>query len=300
MKLLEDIINGAITNTEPVSNLLRRCLVLAHRLNNEKLRLWTNKELDGYGETDDLPEYRQMPAMSKGLFLGGGGAQISDQPLPLHVMDAEHSAIVDTLRLRQPISAYETAPKKQNAQIQWPPTLTARYQAAFIRGYALNRAWQEIPASVLVGLVDTVRNRVLRFALELQDELGAVDDDLAKLPAEAIEQSVVNNIFGGNIFIASSAQSITQISTTYVSPNNLKELTSALVTLGMGRSDIKRLEEAIEQDKIGHNDTAVGGRVRGWLKEIGKTVGKEGLKVGVDIAKRVTTKWVMQYYGLDT
>jgi hypothetical protein len=298
MELLEDIINGAVTNTEPLSNLLRRCLVLAHRLKNRRLGEWANKELNGYSQTDNLPEYRQMPALSKGLFLGGGGAQINNQPLPLHVMEPEHRAIVETLKLCQPISAYEAAPKIDSAQLPWPPILTTRYQGAFIRGYALNRAWQEIPASVLAGLVDTVRNRVLSLALELQDELGAVDNKLEKLPAEVVERSIVNNIYGGTVFIAGSEQNITQIGNIHVGPHDIIELTNALKVLGLNASDISKLQSAIEEDKPNHGETSIGDNVRSWLKQIGKTIGKKGLKVGIEVAEQTATKWIMQYYGL--
>jgi hypothetical protein len=37
----------------------------------------------------------------------------------------------------------------------------------------------------------------------------------------------------------------------------------------------------------------------GWLAEIGKYLGTEGAKVGVEVAKRVATKWIMQRDGLD-
>jgi hypothetical protein len=299
MQLIDDIISGAITDAEPLSNLLRRCLVLAHRLKNEKLSQWANRELNGYKHVDELPEYRQMPALSKGLFLGGGGAQINDQPLPLHVMEPEHRELVDTLKLFQPISAYEASPKTEHARLPWPPILTARYQGAFIRGYALNRAWQEIPASVVAGLVDTVRNRVLSLALELQDELGTVDGKLEKLPAEVVERSIVNNIYGGTVYIAGSEQNITQVTNVHVRQHNLIELTNALKSLGLEAPDISKLQSAIEGDKAKHDETSIGDNVRGWLKQIGKTIGKEGLKVGIEVAKQTATKWIMQYYGLD-
>jgi hypothetical protein len=88
----------------------------------------------------------------------------------------------------------------------WPAGLTAFYERAFFqRSYALNRAWQEVPGSVAVGLIDTIKTRVLRLALELKDELGGVhdDDDLTELPKEKVDQTVINIIYGGTNVIAS-------------------------------------------------------------------------------------------------
>jgi len=47
------------------------------------------------------------------------------------------------------------------------------YQSKFIEGYALNRAWQVIPPSSFVALRDTIRKRILKFGLEIRDELVA-------------------------------------------------------------------------------------------------------------------------------
>jgi hypothetical protein len=41
--LLDDIIELATTDTESVSVLLRKCLVLGHKLNNENLIRWATQ-----------------------------------------------------------------------------------------------------------------------------------------------------------------------------------------------------------------------------------------------------------------
>lgn len=40
------------------------------------------------------------------------------------------------------------------ALINWPADMVAYYQSKFFEGYALNRAWQEIPLGALVGVVE--------------------------------------------------------------------------------------------------------------------------------------------------
>jgi AbiTii len=83
----------------------------------------------------------------------------------------------------QPIAAYDMEVGEKGSPIhEWPPDLTAMYQSKFIKGYALNRAWQEIPPSAFVALRDTIRNRILKFALEIRDELGTVNDDIHAFP----------------------------------------------------------------------------------------------------------------------
>src|SRR5487761_2154531 len=106
MKLLDEITAHAVESKEPVSVLLRKCLVLAYQLKNDRLKTWIEKELDGYSSGDELPEYRLVPAGAKGTFFGGGGAAIYDQPLPAGVLKPEHRHWGSSIELRQPIAAY--------------------------------------------------------------------------------------------------------------------------------------------------------------------------------------------------
>jgi hypothetical protein len=46
MKLLKEIIELATDNHTPLTVVLRKCLVLAYSLKNERLKTWVEKELE--------------------------------------------------------------------------------------------------------------------------------------------------------------------------------------------------------------------------------------------------------------
>jgi len=191
VSLIDEIIQLAMDDNSPIPTLLRKCLVLAYRLDNAKLKAWVERELKGYAQTDEIPDYRKIQAIAKGFFLGWGGAQIHNQPLPPSVLQQEHRHFAETVILLQPIAAYDLpqhgrSEKAKIPIIEWPPDLTAFYQKKFIDSYVLNRAWQEIAPSSLVALIDTVRNRTLRFALEIQKELGLGNENFSTLPYEKV------------------------------------------------------------------------------------------------------------------
>jgi hypothetical protein len=299
MKLLDEIIEGAVSDTQLIGTVLRKCLVLERQVKNEKFRLWLDNELDGYSNVDELPDYRTINSISRGFFVGFAGSQINDQPLALHVMEENHQKLVDKVRLFQPVASYEGRPDKAtDASLPWPPSLTTKYQKNFIANFVLNRAWQEIPASCMVGLVETVRNRVLRFALDIKDQLGEDQDNVSYLPPDKVEQSVINNIYGGNVFIAAHAETISQVAHTNILAGDASGLFKALSNLGVTEEGLKALQHDIEADKQ-DGKPSLGQRTMGWLSDIGKHLGAEGVKVGVDVAKRAATKWLMQHYGLD-
>ena len=195
----------------------------------------------------------------------------------------------------QPIAAYDQsgAESQRNAIIAWPPDLIAKYQGNFIQGYALSQAWQDLPGSVVVGLCEEVRNRVLRFALEIREELGRVEDKPSAIPAERIEAAVTNYIFGGTNVITSSAKDFTQIGTVVVARGDFNALSTALRGLEIPQSEIDLLRGAIEADQ-----KTFGARTKEWLMSVGSKIGNAGLKIGSSAATQIVNAWLLHYFGL--
>jgi AbiTii len=48
MSLLDEIVDLSVKDDEKVSVLLRKCLVLAAKIKNDKLKEWAQHELNGY------------------------------------------------------------------------------------------------------------------------------------------------------------------------------------------------------------------------------------------------------------
>ncbi|HXA14796.1 MAG TPA: hypothetical protein VNW23_06675 [Opitutaceae bacterium] len=63
MSLLREIQEEATKTGSDVLVLLRKCRVLAARIGNQDLKMWVQRELDGYGNDDDLPDYRKAVAV---------------------------------------------------------------------------------------------------------------------------------------------------------------------------------------------------------------------------------------------
>jgi hypothetical protein len=301
MKLLEEIIDLAVGNKEPLSVLLRKCLVLASILKNTKLKEWVERELKGYGQDDPLPEYRVVPVVAKGNFSGIGGAKIENLPLPSGILDEKHREWATTTHLFSPIAAYEglaEQPKDGGTpNIPWPADLVVHYQHKFIRGYVLVVAWQDIPRSAIISLIDTIRTRVLSFALEMQGEVERASDDPAAVPSEQVTRLLINNIYGGTVVVTETAHNISQ-SVNIVARGELDALISALRTVGLLESDIDGLKYAIREDEKSGVTEGVGPKSSSWLARTLGRVGKASLKVGADVARDTITRALLGYFGI--
>ena len=299
MKLLEDIIESVTVSKEPVSDILRRCLVLAFKLKNETLKAWVEHELNGYGNTLDLPEYRRSAGVAKGLFPGGYGAELRDQPLAASILKPEHQHFANEIRLAQPIAAYEGAKNEQNAALPWPADLVAMYQSKFIEHYALNRAWMEIPGSVFTGLIDTVRTRILSFVLEIQAALPENNEKaIDKIEPATIERLVQVTIFGGNNVIGN----VGDFNAQSVIAGDLNSLKKSLKAMNVEDLDIESLETILIEDDSGRVQEAkpkpLDQKTIKWITETTKKLGGSAVKIGGKLAEEVIRTAIMKYVGL--
>ena len=79
MKLVDDIIELAVDDAVRLPIILRKCLVVATRLKNDRLKGWVLGELNGYSDRKALPQYRVLRVQAKGLFLGSWEAAFQSQ-----------------------------------------------------------------------------------------------------------------------------------------------------------------------------------------------------------------------------
>jgi hypothetical protein len=186
------------------------------------------------------------------------------------VLKPEHRHFATEVLLAQPIAAYDVPVGKRSTPIlEWPPNLTAIYQTKFFEGYTLNRAWQEIPPSAITALLDTVRNRILKFALEIRDELDTVGDDISVIPQAKVEQSVTAYIYGGSNVISGTAYDFTQIGAISVTQGDFGALSDALKKIGVSEHDVNELKHAIDHDATPPTASSLGRKTLQWVHEIG-------------------------------
>ena len=84
MSLLQEIQNDVTNSNVSISNLLRKCKILAYKLGNEDFKAWVEYELNGYPKDQQfLPNYRILKNVySKGHFSGSFGRALRDADVP--------------------------------------------------------------------------------------------------------------------------------------------------------------------------------------------------------------------------
>lgn len=306
MSLVDQIIQDAAGTDTPLTSVLRKCLILAFELDHDELKAWVTGELDGFASTDQLPPHRTFAITAKGLLLGGFGAEIRDQPLPSFVLDEPYRWWATTAYANQGVAAYEALVAKDptgNATVYWPADLVAKYQTKFFAGYALNRAWQVLPIPAIGAMLDTVRTKVLQFALELRKHGLAepmVKNTSAKEALPVIHQIFQTVIMGGtNVVGATAGQSINVANQQTVIAGDFNSLAARLNAAAVPGDQIAELRKILVNDEAKAQDTRQPTpKIKGWIATAAGYVAKEGGKAAVDLAKASISAAISSYLGL--
>ena len=306
MSLLRDIQDAAINSEIDISTVLRKCKVLAVRLGNENFKNWVDQELNGYNNIDNLPDYRILSVDSKGYF-SGGSHRVNNANIPLIFIPEQFRELLSNAYCVQPISEYESllkSSKSENFQEPWPSELVVAYGNRIYQNKTCISAWKVIPYGSIVSLVDSVRNRVLNFVLEIESEAPDAGEALLNeppLPQDRVTQFFNTTIYGNVGNIAEGSTNITQSSTLKVCKADLSSLKKQLLELGVPDSEIDELESAINMDdeKEVIKNKSLGAKVSSWLGNLLTKSAQGTIPIIQNLSAKLINKAILLYYGID-
>jgi AbiTii len=298
-KLLHEIQQGSLASSDSVTDLLRRCQLLASRIELPELASWVQLELNGYPNDAELPSYRVIPGHAKGHFIGAGGSGLRNATLPAGNLPAEWRSWAREGFLRQSIGEIESLAKskgKGSLVFPWPGDLVARVQGKFYPYMNLAQAWLEVSQSSIHGAVEAVRNRILSFAIAAEKLLPAEGAPTTPEGTSALTSVFHTHIYGGVANLAQGSSGVVQNSNPAAS--DFAALVESLHKIGVPESDIEELRSEIQSEAPQHSGR-LGPRTAGW---VGRMIGKAASgtwKVALDTATTILPKLIGKHFGID-
>jgi hypothetical protein len=191
LELQRDALNPAV----PVSDLLRKALLVASKLGQRELETWINNELNGYPEIDDFtyPPYRLIVGELKALNPFRGW-------VPLHSESPELLEALSRRPCSQRVAELEHLLAKlgDGADLTMPlhPHVQVKLQSAMKHKAHVDMF---VSTASLAGILDEVRNVILKWSIKLEKD-GVLGEGLSFSPKEretaARTPTNVNNFFG--------------------------------------------------------------------------------------------------------
>lgn len=169
--LLQEIQDAAVDSASDLASVLRKCKVLAARLNSKPLENWLVWEANGYPEQVTVPPYRRWPLQLKGHFAGSFGSGMRNAPVPLICLPERVRAQYENYECRQSVAALEGLSKRDEGTLTLDTgDLNVVLGMKVYRGMNCIQVWAEMGTGNLVEAMNAVRNRILDFSLALWKE----------------------------------------------------------------------------------------------------------------------------------
>lgn len=294
MSLLADIQVAATDQSHSISDLLRKCQILAFRLRHEPFKAWVSNELNGYPNEATLPPYRaNLYGEIKADASGPYGSIVKNSPVPISLFPKDMRDEVRRFDFYQGVATLEStvaqADKSGHLNVKRIFPVEVYSIMEIWQGHQTVSMWAELPISGIVGVLDQVRSRALEFSLEIESEnpdAGATATSEPPVPlgrADAIFNTV---IYGGQVAIGPGA-------TVNVMPGDLPSLLAYLEAQGVAKADRDELVAALDAD-----ERKLGPRVKAWLGEIMMKAAASGGRIAEGAAGGLVAAAVARFLGL--
>lgn len=303
MSLKQEIQKDIVDPSVRLSTILRKAKILAHRLKSEDFENWVEQELNGYvSSTVGLPDYRKLNTHTYGNFAGPFGATMKNVPIPTAQFSSDIHEFATHHMLPQGVRELESLAETRETGLraEWPADLTLVIGDRLIENMVCLQAWKPISVQAIEGVLDTVRNRLLSFVLEvegLDPEAGEGIASETNLSPEAVTQ-VFSNYILGDYNIVGTGSNVTQNIRQYaVTTGDLASLASALKGWGVDDKDIQLLGEAIQSDGERTRQDGFGPKVREWMGTMVQKAISGAWKIALEIAALALSRAISSYYG---
>lgn len=303
MGILQDIIREATAKDGDVPRMLRLCLVLGKRLAHEPLTRWVQQELEGYAVDATLPHYRKFRCRNRGVFENVAARATRDIPLsvlpealrPHYEVAAIHDGVGELAHL------LSGSAEKGALQIPWPPELAYVHGSELMTNAQCIKAWREISAAELAGMLDQVKTRVLGFALDIESEApnaGEIPGTDQQIKEERVAQIFNTNITGNVQNLANASQAFAQTAAAGISQGDLQGLLAALRNQGLSTDDAEALKDAIHEDKSAGVVQGMGDAVKKWTGDMVTRAATGTVEMGLQKLTDVAVPALRAYFGI--
>lgn len=196
MSLLREIQENTCASNVELSNVLRKCKILAARLNYKPLQEWVERELSGYSEKDDLPQYRIFHdiELSGNFFTPTCWGKNFGVP-SLLIPDPYRNQLT-TIYWKENIGVIESFIRKAEGntiRMAIPQDIFIFLKSKVEDLDFFTSLHRVISVHQLTFIIDEVKNRIINFAIEIEKTNPEAGE--ATFGTPPIPEPVVSQIF---------------------------------------------------------------------------------------------------------
>jgi hypothetical protein len=301
--ILEDIQDAAVDASSNLATLLRKCKVLAARLGSQPLEDWLLWESNGYPDDVPVPDYRIWSLELQGTFLNLFANNTRNAPIPITFLRLIFEKTKERYECRQSIAAVEALlrdTKTGKVEVS-TGTLSERIGWSLYTNEKCVKAWAEYSTQHLVELLNSVRNRILDFALALWKEAPSAGEAQKDNTSPSPEVNRVTQIFNTTVY-GGAANLVGTASESSISfdifTKDFSSLETFFIANRVSPADIAELKTALESDPAPTALENFGPKVSAWMGQMIKKAAAGGWGIGIGAAGNLLSQAIAKYYGL--
>lgn len=309
MSLLREIQASLMKEGADIGSILLKLRFLASRLGSDKLEEWVHYEMEEYPPDALLPDYRKLAVTYKGGFSGSFQSSISGAPIPSVLIKEYVGEEFLTYQERRGVVSVDHLVRKDTSESGTvsfsAPDFILRLQGKVYPGMACNSITGVVSTADLVGLVFSVRDRVLKLTIELEKSVPVaasivVDQKTERLPEKDTNtvSIIADQVVYGNQNVISSRGANVQ-SMVNIQQQDTAALIKALTEGGIPESDAQEFADILSKEQPTSKEEPLGEGGTNWLVTHIKKAAEGVWKTGVSEATKLVTKAAAQYYGLE-
>lgn len=304
MSLIQDIQLATITPNYDIPTLLRMCKLLAARISYNDLEEWVDRELNGYQNKQALPDYRIATVTSYGSF-ASYSHQLNKLQIPVTVLPEELQDNFRYTYMTAGVSFYVGLLSNDKAdkvlQYPWPIVTTMKYVSRSFVDMDCLSAWQEIPCALISRLLDSIKTRVLGFAIDLEREAPNAGElpigSSPPLSSEKMTQIFNTNISGNVSNLSNSGRDFSQNTESSVHHNNWGSLEYFLLQNGLTSDNISELKDQVDALSYLQEGVERESKVRKLADSLSKKAVSSVVGVSVEVISSSFAKAIASYLG---
>ena len=303
MKIINELVESLSDNEVPLSSVLLRTKILAHRLGEATLKKWLANEMNGYTNAADIPDYRNISGIILVNATDGFTTRWSNQPVPLGHLDRDLSESLTRRKMAQSVAFIEGTSEtdEDSLMMHLPQDICPFLSKGLGKGIFVESAHLSITRVQFVAILNKIRSRLLDFILEMSDQFQT--EDISSETNGISKQEIIKNIFnnallGDNATIIIGDHNSQQVNNVKLQ-NDFEQLKKTLKNAQVSDDDIHHLEGAIENDKgkLDHDKQVYGPNVKEWLKKMyGKAI-DASWQIEIGVAGSLLATALNSFYG---
>lgn len=171
--------------------------ILLDDIDDEKIKLWLDNEINGYNDEKDIPKYRNVDASVIGTYLSSDSRKIvtfTNQPIPIKPKFINEFINVKVDSGINEILQLSIAEKESESHCLIIPTHIALVQQATMLNAQIVSANRTLSLYAYTNILNRLKSIVLNILKELEKKYGNLDDYYIDFSNKQIEKEVVENI----------------------------------------------------------------------------------------------------------